>query len=396
MQRLGFLKLLVAISARHSTGTLPTIGQELIRTLTSKVDLRWDHQLAKYVRSALSEQTNANLRRLAAEFLKGDFERSARVTIEIQDAYLGLGELRSRRGRLAPTDDSRFPHWGVSLGLTRKEPFGALVRGNLLLSLVPASELLAFDQYDPCCNPLELTRSQRLFFLFVIFERDLSVLVPLFERLLERKGQFSDLEAGDLLPDVYLSASRSLRRTGRGGVDADRALQLAETAAAIRARHGKSYGKTVREQTVTPRLEPLVDLGLLSKREAFSYSYEITSEGRDFFANMRDGWGDYFSGFGKSAAALLGYDDQEVSSDSALLHFLHSAWAELKSNLGYSPISETLLLGLIYSLEQGAGWFELGRARDLLLRTRREVRGLLRFNMDRRGTLSVVRFMRAP
>ncbi len=39
MQRLGLLKLLVAISAKRSTSTLPCVGQELIQTLTRKVDL---------------------------------------------------------------------------------------------------------------------------------------------------------------------------------------------------------------------------------------------------------------------------------------------------------------------------------------------------------------------
>ena len=396
MQRLGFLKLLVGISARQSTDTLLTTGQELIHTLTRKVTLRWDDRLATYVRSALSEQTYAHVRSLAADFLARDYAGSPEIEVEIQDAYLGLGNLPSRRGRLATTDDSRFPHWGVALGLTRKEPFGALVRGNLLLNLVSESELAAFGRFDSSCNPLELTRPQRLFFLYVLLERDLSVLVPLHEQLLDRDGHFSDLEAGDLLPDLYLSASRALRSTGRGGHEADRASQLAETAEAIRARQGKSYGKTVREQTVTPRLEPLVDIGVLAKPEAYSYDYEFTLGGRDFFSNMKGRWSDSFSGFGRSAAAFLGYDDREVSTDSELLHLLHLAWDRLKSHLGYSPINETLLLGLIQGLEQGAGWFELPQARASLLRIQREVPSLLRFNMDRRGNLSVVRFMRAP
>ena len=396
MQRLGFVKLLVGISARQSTGTLLTTGQELIRTLTRKVSLRWDDRLATYVRTALSEHTYARMRRLAADFLAHDCVGAPEVEVEIQDAYLALGLLPSRRGRLAPTDDSRFPHWGVALGLTRKEPFGALVRGNLLLNLVTESELAAFGRFDSSCNPLELTRPQRLFFLYLLLERDLSILVPLHEQLLDRGGHFSDLEAGDLLPDLYLSASKALRSTGRGGQEADRASQLAETAEAIRARQGKSYGKTVREQTVTPRLEPLVDIGLLTKPEAYSYNYQFTPRGRDFFSSMKGRWLDSFSGFGKSAAAFLGYDDRELSTDAELLHLLHAAWDKLKSHLGYSPITETLLLGLIDGLEQGAGWFELDQARTSLRRIQREVPGLLRFNMDRRGNLAVVRFMRVP
>ena len=396
MQRLGFLKLLVHNSARQSTGTLLSAGQELISTLTRKVTLSWDDRLATYARSALSEQTYARLRRLAADFLSRECAVASKVEVEIQDAYLGLGNLPSLRGRLAHTDDSRFPHWGVALGLTRKEPFGALVRGNVLLNLVNESELKAFERFDPSNNPLKLTRSQRLFFLYVLLERDLSVLVPLHEQLLDRDGHFSDLEAGDMLPDLYLSASRSLRSTGRGGRDADRATQLAETAEAIRARQGKSYGKTVREQTVTPRLEPLVDIGILTKPDAYSYNYQFTSGGRDFFSNMKGNWSDSFPGFGKAASAFLGYDDREVSADSEMLHLLHAAWDKLKSHLGYSPISETLLLGLIDGLEQGAGWFELAPARTSLLRAQKEVPGLLRFNMDRQGKLSVVRFMRTP
>ena len=353
MQRLGFLKLLVSISTRQSTGTLLDAGQELVRALTSKVFLCWDDRLATYTRSALSEKTHAPTRRLAAHFLASDCAVAPEIAVEIQDAYLGLGDLPSRRGRLAPTDDSRFPHWGISLGLTRKEPFGILVRGNVLLNLVTESELAAFRGFDLSNNPLALTRPQRLFFLYALLEKDLSILVPLHEQLLHRDGHFSDLEAGDLLPELYLSASRSLRNTGRAGHDADRAFQLAETAEAIRARQGKSYGKTVREQTVTPRLEPLVDIGILAKPDPYSYSYKFTPCGRDFFSNMKDRWPDPFSGFGKAAAAFLGYEDREVSTDSDLLYLLHGAWDKLKSHLGYSPITETLLLGLIDGLEQG-------------------------------------------
>lgn len=396
MQRLGLLKLLVAISAKRSTSTLLYVGQELIRTLTSKVDLHWDDDLANYVRSALSEQTFPSVRQAAAQFLRQGVAGSPTVALEIQDAYLSQISLPSRRGRLAPTDDSRFPHWGVALGLTRKEPFGPLVRGNLLLSLVSEPELAAFTRFDPSCNPLDLSGSQRVFFLYTLLEKDLSVLIPLYEQLLERNGSFTDLEAGDMLPDLYLAASRALRRTGRGGLDADRATQMADTSSAIRARRGRSYGKTVREQTITPRLEPFVDMGLLSKIGAYSYEYEFTPSGRDFFSRMKGQWQASFSGFGKAAASLFNYDDRQVSSDEELLYLLHWAWDRLKSSLGYSPIDETLLLGLIKGLEEGAGWFELDEALETLKRLQKNVPGLLRFNIDRQGNLSVLRFMRDP
>ena len=396
MQRLGFLKLLVGIAARQSTSTLLTTGKQVVDTLTKKVDLPWDQRIATYVRSALSEQTYAELRGLAAAYLSQGHSGPGKVALELQDAYLGLGHLPSRRGRLATTDDSRFPHWGVALGLTRKEPFDPLVRGSLLLNLMKDGELAAFGQFDPSLNPLELTRPQRVFFMYVLLERDLSILVPLYERLAELHRPFSDMEAGDMLPELYLSASRTLRSTGRGGYEEDRAAQLADTASAIRARQGKSYGKTVREQTVTPRLEPFVDIGILTKTAEYSYEYRFTPEGRDFFCNMKGRWTSSFSWFGKEAANVFGYGDRKVSSDSEVLRLLYSAWGDIKSHLGYSPISETLLLGLIHSLEGDAGWFDLGEAYDILRTAQKEVPGLLRFNMDRYGRLSVVRFMRAP
>ena len=253
MQRLGFLKLLVSISARREVSTLPAIGEELIDALTAKVNIVWDKELASYVLSALPERTFASTRRTAQQFLAGEYERMPESPVELQDGYLS-SNLPSRRGRLTPSDSSRFPHWGVTLGLTRKEPFGPLVRGNLLLRLVDEKELSAFNFLDSSTNPLALTRPQRLFFLYVLLDRDLSVLAPLYELLLLFDGPFSDLQAGDELPDIYDQASRVLRNTGRGGYEADRAVQLADTAKAIRARKGGSFGKTVREQTITPRI----------------------------------------------------------------------------------------------------------------------------------------------
>ena len=398
MQRLGMLKLLVSISTRQPVSTLPSIGEELIRWLGTKVSLHWDKEIASYIRSALPEQTFASTRRLASRVLAGEYVEPPEIAVELQDAYLSRGDLPSRRGRLTPADSSRFPHWGVALGLTRKEPFGPLVRGNLLLALVNEAELSAFGQLGSSHNPLELTRPQRLFFLYVLLEKDLSVLAPLYEDLLFCDGFFSDLQAGDMLPDIFERASRALRNTGRGGYEADRANQLADTASAIRARKGKSYGKTVREQTVTPRLEPFVDIGVLIKSDPYSYTYEFTPSGREFFSCVKSMLQDppYLHGFGRAAAAFLGYGQRQVLADSELLHLLYTAWDKLKSDLGYSPINETLLLGLIHGLEQGVGWFELDEALDRLLRAQKEKSGLLRFNIDRQGNLSVVRFLRIP
>ena len=395
MQRLGLLKLLVSISSQQSTGTLIGAGQELVRILTAKLDLRWEHTVATYVRAALSEQTFATIRLRASQFLSGETMSSDQASIEIQDAYLSQRCLPSRRGRLSHTDDySRFPHWGVSLGLTRKEPFSPLVRGNMLLELVAPSEISAFKCFDEACNPLELTRPQRAFFLYVLLEKDLSVLAPLYERLLVHAEPFSDLQAGDLLPDIYVSAARLLRDTGRGGHDADRATQLRETADAIRARQGKSYGKTVREQTITPRLEPFVDIGILAKPNAYSYEYQFTRGGREFFSTMTGRWQrvPYFSGFGRAVSTFLEYRDRRVSSEPELVHLIHGAWSKLKSDLGYSSIQETLLLALVHGLESDVGWFELDEALDTLQRVQKDEPGLVRFNIDRQGNLSVIRF----
>ena len=60
------------------------------------------------------------------------------------------------------------------------------------------------------------------------------------------------------------------------------------------------------------------------------------------------------------------------------------------------PIDETLLLGLILGLEEGAGWFELDKALELLRQVQKDRAGLLRFNVDRQGNPAVLRFMVAP
>ena len=336
MQRLGFLKLLVYLARRQVTGSLAGVGHEVIGALTAHVQLEWDNALARYIRSALAEKTSSGVRRSAAAVLAGEFKGPSKVSIEIQDVYLGLGNLPSRRGRLIPSDESRFPHWGAALGLTRREPFDPLVRGNLLLSLVGQLELSAFTHYDETWNPLELSRPQRIFFLYALLERDLSIVVPLYEQLLEREGPFSDMDAGDLLPELYRNAGQALRQRGRGGLDTDRATQLVETAEAIEARKGKSFGKTVREQTVTPRLEPFVDLGLLTKPDPYAYEYQFTEEGRDFFAKMEQWVPPFFPGFGRAVASLLHYEDRQVP-EQVTLRLLYSAWNTLKSSLGYAP-----------------------------------------------------------
>src|SRR5437016_3640737 len=128
----------------------------------------------------------------------------------------------SRRGKLHPDDEERYPYLAIELGFLRKGTFSLLVRGQAFLSLTQEEEKTAFRvpkavPPDLTINPLLLSTSQKLIFLFSLIERDGDALMRLYEALLNRPRQFTDREAGNLLPQIYRNIAKAARSKARSG-----------------------------------------------------------------------------------------------------------------------------------------------------------------------------------
>ncbi len=216
---------------------------------------------------------------------------------------------------------------------------------------------------------------------------------------MERDGTFSDREAGDLLPTIFRNLEKRYRGRARSGNELQRLQRLLDVAASIEQWREKTYtGKGAREEHITPRLEPFVDLGLLDKPDPFAYRYTFSPAGHVFFTAFcaaEDIAAFLENDFFHTVDAAFGFNAIPADETQVLAHFC-AAYDELKSPLGYAPIKETALLAGIRALVDEGLRFEIAEATELLKRTQRELPYVIRFNIDRMGNLVYVKFLAEP
>jgi len=357
MQRLGFLKPLVWRASQSATNSLSTLGKELIASVSQ---------------------------------------------IELQDLYLANSELPSRCGKLINDDWNKYPYLALNLGLLRKGTYSLLVRGQSFLSLVSDSEKTVFGRpgsipFNEGLNPLQLTAPQKLILCFSLIEGDGDVLKWLYEKLLPLSEPITDRETGGYLPEIYRAIIKKYRTKARSGDDLLRIQRLLDTADKIeRWTKAKPTGsKDILMQSVTPRLEPFVDLGLLSKPDPFAYRYQVTDTTRTFFEPLINAESiDYFlhHSFFEAANKAFNLNGEHRTDRENILPAIQKAYTVLKSPLGYVPILEVALLAGIYSTTESGSYFEISDAMDTLKSLQKEKPELVRFNVDRWGALTFVKF----
>lgn len=401
MQRLGFLKYLVLKVSQSSTNNLSTLGKELVNTVSQKVSVTLSPQLQEYIKRALTDPIYKNLRAIASKSYDESSDRPI-VQVELQDVYLANSDISSRRGKLVKEDWRKYPYLAMDLGILRKGTYSLMVRGQSFLSLVSEKEKMAFGRsgvtsINDDLNPFRLTMLQKLLLLFSFIERDGDVLGRLYNRLLSLPELFTDREAGDHLPEIYRSIAKEGRSKARNGDDQIRIQKLVDTADRIEAWKGKPYtGKSSRENTITPRLEPFVDLGLLSKPDPFTYRYQITDVTKAFFEPLINSKSiDYFLNhlFFQAVNKAFDINAEHRKDREAILPVVQKAYDVLQSPLGYAPILEVSLLAGIYSITATHPYyFELSESLDALKSLQKEKPELVRFNVDRWGAPTFVKF----
>ena len=390
MQRLGFLKFVLQMAKQHSTFDQQSMGTWLREVLAAPVAAALTNEVAGYMERILGESQSKS-----EEPVPADGHGS--VTLQLQDIYLANSKLTSKRGRLGISDDFlRYPQFAANLGLTRRDSGTILVRGNVLLALTTPEELAAFRRLDLDHNPCDLSLAQRLFFLYVLLDADWAVLQPLYSKLCRMERAFSDMDAGDLLPDILRQLSRDARARVTNAAEGLELAKLADTADAIEKRKGHHFGKTVREQTITPRLEPFADIGILGKVVPYSYEYQMTANGRALMAHLTSGEGlqgnlqtslftSWQAHFGPACSRLLGEEALPV---------LYQSWKSLTSPLGYAPIEEVVLLAAITAVADKGTYFEMADGRQVLEDARRKDPNLIRYNVDRMGRPVFMKFLK--
>ena len=398
MQRVGFLKLLCAQTARVETSNIDTVGKQLVQTLLKRVRLAppYSESLREYVRVRLTDRVYHDLRKAV---LNGAASPGA-VSVEIQDLYLSEFALPSNTGKLVEADWRFYPYLATSLDLIKLGTYSILTRTLVLLALTPKEEIAAFNSFDEKHNPLRISPEQAAVLLYCFIDNDAEIIYRLFHTLLDLKdGSFDERTAGDFLPQIIRESANSFRNASLPVEDRERLGVLEKVAGSIAEWKGKPYtGSGAREQFVRVRLEPYCDLGLFTKRGKHRFAYCVTPALRKLMA----GWADLEATddfleqrFFTTLAGLHGLKVREATDDGAKKALL-DAGQTLKSTLGYSPITDVGLLAGIRLLFQQKRILELSRTRTFLRAWQKEAPNLVRFTVDRMGTLAYVKFLEVP
>ena len=401
MQRLGFLKPLIWRAAQSATNNLSNLGKELIASLSQKVSIALSSQIQEYIKTSLTDPIYKSIRIIASKPVD-DSPDKPKVQIELQDLYLANSELPSRRGKLVNDDWNKYPYLALNLGLLRKGTYSLLVRGQSFLSLVSDDGRKAFVRsgitpFNEGSNPFQLTIPQRLLLLFSFIEGDGDVLKWLYKKLLPLSNPITDRETGRYLPEIYRLIIKEYRTKARSGDDLLRIQRLLDTADKIErwTRVKPTGSKDILMQSVTPRLEPFVDLGLLSKPDPFAYRYQTTDATKIFFESFINSESIYHFlhySFFEAANKTFNLNGENRTDRETILPATQKAYTVLKSPLGYVPILEVALMAGIYSITESGSYFEISQVTDTLKSLQKERPDLIRFNVDRWGALTFVKF----
>lgn len=401
MQRLGYLKRLVKRVHATSTSNLDNVGNDLVDTVARRVRAPLTEERVEYVKIRLADRAYTNLKAQVAQWLK-DGQPPREVQMELQDLYLADSSLPSQVGKLVKEDWRKYPHFGLNLGLIRHGTYSINTRSLTLLHLTPDQEIRAFQEYLPEHNPLCISPPQGLLLLYSLLENDGEVFIPLLAALAKQgAGTFNDRGAGDYLPEIYKTVIARHRKHALTVEMRDRLVVLEKSAESIATARAKTdyAGGSAREESVRPRLEPYVDIGLFKKPQKMRYEYALSDVGRR--------WVEAFNGdedssvieeflihrFFHTAAHAWQIEARDLTEPDEIVPYLRRAAKVISSAGGYSPIEELSLLCGIWALLDDQRVIELGTARKALIAYQKAHPYQVRFTVDRSGALAHARFM---
>lgn len=379
MQRLGHVKALVSISSPTKLTSFQALNADLSRVIRNKVPIGEVTEVAqKYFGTR-----------------KKPRDKGGRV--EVQDAFLLDANVPSQTGSLTNKafEDGHIVNLAVALGLLRPRNFSLTPLGGILQRVMGELEAVAFKNYPSFCNPYVLKPAEKVFFLFCFVSSDGDVIKRLYPKLVEIGGEFHRADAGNKLAEVFRQMTSDFKTTARTVEDFVTIRRWQEYAHTIENQPLSSHSG-VREQRVTLRLEAFVDLSILQKDDPFRYSYRFTPGGACFSGKLMEIENiEVFlqESFFQSINECYAFEAAKAVTVEEILDVVIPSYLRLKSDLGYAPLAEMLLLANLSGLGEGPKrFFELRSGIQAVKEWQKEHPDDIRFSVDRRGQIRYVKF----
>lgn len=328
MQRIGFVKWLLSLCSASHTQTLESLTRSFYAAITEITPL-----------GANRDAFNAYVQQQRLHRRYKDDQREA----QIQDILLSDPALPSHSGAITGELDTKgyrhtvyveIPTWASRLHLVRQQNYTLTDRGRVLV-------LAGRDQAARTPNSLLLTLPEKYILLFCILDADGDFISALYSQLLDRT-EFTRNDAAELVLGTLQSirSSRTVSRVNSGQFQEYR-RRLDKAIEAVKSQSGDGLGP--KESIVTPRLEPLVDCGILMKPSADRYEYVFSNWGRSFLTSVASA--DSITAFlGTALAAAMAAATDGVLVTRPAMRDLEPAYSGLKSGMGYVSLQELALL----------------------------------------------------
>lgn len=396
MQRLGFLKYVVASASPQRPQTGASIGRALLNTVSRKHETIIRPEMKEYFDRVFSEQHYSDFRSRLKKAIEQ--QPSVQVDLELQDIYLSQDILPSKRGRILSEKEKDlhvFPTLAVSLGFLSPDDSVLTSRGRLFANSVSSSENDSFSRVSDV-NPLIITHEQTMILLFSFLQADSDLISLLYPIIIKKEGLFTDYEIGNHIGDLLESYLSKAEKSASSMQDKTDIAKLKKTNAKIKAWKNKEYsGVGARDEWATIRLEPYVDMGLFKKPDKFSFKYELTNGGRKFlyyFETNNNVESFLYNNYISAAAQLFGIETSAVFNSDEALDYLKQSNRLLSNNIGYSDLIDTALLSAIKLLLERKRVLEIEKAINILREAQKNAPRDIHFNIDRWGKVKFISF----
>lgn len=318
--------------------------------------------------------------------------------MEAQDLWLADPTLRSATGALTDENAAEMPQLAASLRLLRDGNFTRTDRGRALLVAAGHDKVEAIRQSKLTPNPLLLPDGAQLIILAALIEADGDFLQSVWRTSPAMDGEpFKRAEFASALA----AACADLRERGRGRArsGADHALLARvarwEEAIGQERKSGSEWGGgRPPDQMATPRLEPMVDLGMIDRLDRYAYRYRLNEGQRDFWRQLSEATDPFdFVRSGLVAGWLAASGRNAVrAGQTEMWEAIRSAYESLRSPLGFASFAEVILLAVGQLLEAfPPRYLELQDGIDLLKERRRESPKNVRLGINRAGELTYMK-----
>jgi hypothetical protein len=398
MQRVGVLLAITAAASESRATTLEGLSRSYADLLRRLLSVSGDRE--ELVLRYIAEQ---RLWKRYPELHNGGNTRRVHTVarVEFQDICLAEPNVPSPTGAITNEVIDEPPQLAASLRLVREKNYTLTDRGRALERAAgPAITALRQGELDP--NPFVLTRGSRGFLLYTLLDADADFMRAIYRIVLKELGaEFTRPTFGEQLPGACLALRSEWIRKARTAALQSKLARLEKLAALIArpvAEQRTWGGGRPRDQTGTLRLEPYVDLGLITRPSRAKYHYRLTDGQRRFFegfvaADDTESFLDegLFRSFLRSDDGAR--EPERLRSDDVWIR-IRDAYSEMKSGLGYESFREVVLLAIARLLDEDESvYFEVGDGiRAIRARRKTDPKGV-RFGVARGGVLTYMKIV---